>query len=205
MVNKEKLLKIALIGAAGVRTPLIVEAMVRRQGRLRLDELALMDIDGERLEVIGALIKPLAEVGRAEFHISRTTNARQALEGADFVITTFRVGGIASRVIDERVPLRLGMLGQETTGPGGFAMGLRSIPVLLGYIEMMQACCPQAWLINFANPAGMLAEAAVQAGGWRRTVGVCDSPSGIGRLAATAIGKQESKSVLRKWTWITSA
>lgn len=176
-------LKVAIIGAGGVRTPLIVGAMARRQARLGLDELSLMDIDGPRLELIGQLLPP-----DAPFKISPTTDARQALRGADFVITTFRVGGIASRVVDETVPLGFGVLGQETTGPGGFAMALRSIPVLLEYVELMREVCPDAWLINFANPAGLMAEAAVRLGGWSRTMGICDAPEGMARVAAAVLG-----------------
>ncbi len=175
-------MKIAVIGAGGVRTPLIVDAMARRQARLGLTELALMDIDGPRLELISELLPK-----DAPFHLSPTTDARQALSGANYVITTFRVGGIASRVVDETVPLGYGVLGQETTGPGGFAMAMRSIPVLLGYIELMREVCPDAWLINFANPAGLMAEAAVRLGGWRRTVGICDAPEGMARVAAAVL------------------
>jgi 6-phospho-beta-glucosidase len=179
-------MKIAVLGGAGVRTPLIVQTMARRQARIGLDELALMDIDGERLELIGALTAPIeASLG---FRLTRTTEACSALRGADFVITTFRAGGIDSRVIDERVPLRHGVLGQETTGPGGFAMGMRSIPVLLDYIRLMSEECPDAWLINFANPAGMLAEAATRMGGWQRTVGICDSPQAAAHFAAAVLG-----------------
>src|SRR5512133_1984485 len=115
-------MKIAVLGAAGVRTPLIVAAMSRRQERLGLSELALMDIDGERLELIGAL-SGAPETG-FPFRLTLTTDAQAALARADFVITTFRAGGSDSRVIDEQVPLRHGVLGQETTGPGGFALGL---------------------------------------------------------------------------------
>lgn len=180
-------MKITIIGAAGVRTPLIVQAMIKRQEVLGLEELALMDIDGERLEVIGALTSPLETSGQLRFRISRTIDARAALRGADFVITTFRVGGIESRVIDERIPLSHGLLGQETTGPGGFAMGLRSIPVLLEYVALMRELCPQAWLINFANPAGMMAEALVRAAGWERMAGICDAPSQMQRVAAAIL------------------
>ncbi|MGE5602703.1 MAG: hypothetical protein ACM30E_06605 [Nitrososphaerales archaeon] len=176
-------MKIALIGAGGVRTPLIVAAMARRQSRLGLAELSLMDIDGPRLELIGQLLP-----SDAPFKLSPTTDPRAALTGADYVITTFRVGGIASRVVDETVPLGYGVLGQETTGPGGFAMAMRSIPVLLGYIELMREACPGAFLINFANPAGLMAEAAVRLGRWPRTVGICDAPEGMARVAAAVLG-----------------
>lgn len=179
--------KVAVLGAGGVRTPLIVEAMARRQARLGLGELALMDIDGERLEIIGSLLQPI-EQGGPGFRIVRTLDPDEALDGADFVIATFRVGGIGSRVVDERVPLRYDVLGQETTGPGGFAMAMRTIPVLLGYLERMRRRCPDAWLINFANPAGLLAEAALRVGGWTRTVGICDAPESMGRIAAALVG-----------------
>jgi 6-phospho-beta-glucosidase len=180
-------MKIAILGAAGVRTPLIVESVILRQETLGLDELALMDIDEDRLEAIGWLTASHETREELNFSISRTTRAEEALEGASFVITTFRVGGLASRVIDERVPLNYSFLGQETTGAGGFAMGLRSIPVLLDYVEKMRRLCPQAWLINFANPSGMLTEALHRIAGWERSVGVCDAPVGMQRVAAAIL------------------
>ena len=175
-------MKIAIVGAGGVRTPLIVSALARRQAHLGLAELSLMDIDGPRLGLISRLLPPAPG-----FAISTTVDAAEALAGADFVITTFRVGGIAARVIDETVPLRYDVLGQETTGPGGFAMALRSIPVLLGYIDLMRQHSPRAWLINLANPAGLMAEAALRLGKWPRTVGICDAPESMLRVAAAVL------------------
>src|SRR5512145_307765 len=107
-------MKITILGAAGVRTPLIVQAITARQEWIGIKELALMDIDSRRLDLIGAITAPLQDSGAVKYKLTRTTDARQALSGADFVITTFRVGGMPSRVIDERVPLDLGVLGQET-------------------------------------------------------------------------------------------
>lgn len=181
-------MKIAVLGAGGVRTPLIVAALARRQPETGLTDLALMDIDAERLAIIQALVSGPDGQPELPFRILWTTDPRPALAGADFVITTFRVGGIASRVIDERVPLRYGVLGQETTGPGGFAMAMRTIPVLLDYLKLMAQECPEAWLINFANPSGLLAEAAVTVGRWQRTVGICDAPLMIARAAALVLG-----------------
>lgn len=163
-----------------------MEAIIHRQERLGIDELSLMDIDADHLEIIGALTSRIEK--EARFKIARITESCPALEGADFVITTFRVGGIESRVIDEQVPLKHGILGQETTGPGGFAMGLRSIPVLLDYVNLMGEVCPQAWLINFANPAGMLTEALGRVAHWNRAVGICDAPSSMQRVAAAILG-----------------
>lgn len=177
-------MKITVLGAGGVRTPLIVAAMARRHASLGLTDLALMDIDGDRLASIRALVEPGGDQDELPFRLLWTTDARAALTGADFVVTTFRVGGAASRVADERVPLRYGVLGQETTGPGGFAAAMRTIPVLLDYLTLMREVCPRAWLVNLANPSGIMAETAVQAGGWARTVGICDAPMAIAHVVA---------------------
>lgn len=172
-------MKVSIIGAAGVRTPGIIESFIRRQEKIGCDELCLMDIDGERLSLISKLTANLEKTSNLKFKITRTIDPKEALSNADFVITTFRVGGIDSRVIDERVALEMGVLGQETTGPGGFAMGMRTIPVLLDYVEKMKELCPDAWLLNFANPSGMLAEAVLRAAGWEKAVGICDGPSSM--------------------------
>lgn len=181
-------MKITILGAGGVRTPLLLETMIRRHARLGLTELALMDINGDRLGLIHALVESGATQGELPFHVLWTTDNRAALSDADFVVTTFRVGGVASRVADERVPLRYGVVGQETTGAGGFAMAMRTIPVLLEYITLMREVCPNAWLVNFANPSGLLAEAALRVGGWPRTVGICDAPMMIAHVAAHVLG-----------------
>ncbi len=183
-------MKITIIGAGGVRTPLLVQAIRKRQDRLGITELSLMDIDSERLELMGSLVAHSEQADKTDLHITRTTDPRLALHEADFVITTFRVGGVESRIIDERVPLSYGILGQETTGPGGFAMGLRSIPVILDYVRLMQEQCPHAWLINFANPAGMLTEAVVRNSSWRRVVGICDAPASMHRVIAAWLGAE---------------
>ena len=180
-------MKIAIIGAAGLRTPLILQSILARQERLGLHELVLMDIDGERLSLIGALTSSLEKSPDTKFRVLRTTDPIMALKDANFVITTFRVGGIESRVIDERVPLSHDILGQETTGPGGFAMGIRSIPVILDYVKLMREVCPDAWLINFANPAGMLTEAIIRQAGWERVIGICDGPASMHLVIAALL------------------
>ena len=177
-------MKVTIIGAAGVRTPGIIDSFIRRQEKIGCDELCLMDIDAERLSLISRLTSSLEKTSQNKIRITRTTDAKQALTDADFVITTFRVGGIDSRVIDERVALQNGVLGQETTGPGGFAMAMRTIPVLMDYVRLMQEHCPDAWLLNFANPSGMLAESVLKVAGWDRAVGICDGPSSMRHAAA---------------------
>lgn len=172
-------MKLTIIGAAGVRTPLIIDEIINRQDRIGITELCLMDIDAEHLDLIAAVTAAGESSSRLRFSITRTIDPIQALSGSDYVITTFRVGGIESRVIDERVPLELGVVGQETTGPGGFAMGLRSIPVLANYANLMRKYCPDAWLINFANPSGMMTEALFNYIKFPRAIGICDGPSSI--------------------------
>jgi 6-phospho-beta-glucosidase len=167
-------MKLTILGAAGVRTPLMIKAIARRQDSIDIDELDLMDIDGEHLELMYSLCRQ--EQDKFKFKVVKTTDAEIALKNADFVITTFRVGGIESRAVDERIPLNLGVIGQETTGPGGFSMAIRSLPVLWAYVEKMRRLCPDAWLINFANPAGLMAESLQNICGWEHSVGICDGP-----------------------------
>jgi 6-phospho-beta-glucosidase len=181
-------MKLTIIGAGGVRTPLLIQALYKRQERLGIDRLSLMDIDLDRLATIAAVSHELEHSGKLSFTVERTGDLQQALKGANFVITTFRVGGIESRVVDERVPLNLGLLGQETTGAGGFAMGLRSIPVLIDIVHQMEQVCPKAWLVNFANPAGMMIQAVQMATSWRRMAGICDAPSQFLSVFAGLLG-----------------
>ncbi len=176
-------MKLTFIGAGGVRTPLVIQSILAFQNRLPLDTVCMMDIDADRLELIKLACKPrLAK--DTKFNIEWTTDAKQAISGADYIVTTFREGSLESRVIDEQVPLKYGVLGQETTGPGGFAMALRTVPVILKYVEMIRKWSPNAWLLNFTNPAGILTEAITRIAGFEHAVGICDNPSAMLRAAA---------------------
>jgi len=185
-------MKIAILGAGGMRLPLLYAALIDRAQSLGLDVLALMDIDGDRLALMLAVARAQGGAEPALLRVLPTVDLDQALEGAAFVVTTFRVGDMPGRVADERIPLAHGLLGQETTGAGGFAMAMRTIPVLRQVIERMRRLCPEAWLVNFANPSGLLAEAA-RAAGWERSVGICDAPSTMKRLAAHLLDVQASE------------
>jgi len=176
-------MKLTFIGAGGVRTPLVIQSILAFQNRLPLDTVCMMDIDPERLELMKLACKPRLANG-AKFNIEWTTDAKKAISGADFIVTTFREGSLESRVIDEQVPLKYGVLGQETTGPGGFAMALRTVPVILKYVEMIRKWAPNAWLLNFTNPAGILTEAITRIAGFEHAVGICDNPSAMLRAAA---------------------
>lgn len=176
-------MKLTFIGAGGVRTPLVIQSILNSQSRLPLDTVCMMDIDPERLELIKIACKPRL-ANKPKLKIEWTTDARKAIKGADFIVTTFREGSLESRVIDEQVPLKYGVLGQETTGAGGFAMALRTIPVILKYVELIKELAPDAWLLNFTNPSGILTEAIINAAGFERAVGICDNPSEMMRTAA---------------------
>jgi len=166
-------MKLALIGGGGVRSPLFVASALRRAERVGLEELCLMDIDAEKLATFGELCREVTRRAESDVRITTTTDPHAALDGASHVVTTIRVGGEQGRVLDERIALRHGVLGQETTGPGGFAMALRSIPAILQYAEMLDKASPGAWLFSFTNPAGLVTQALRNAG-FSRTIGICD-------------------------------
>jgi 6-phospho-beta-glucosidase len=170
-------MKLTLIGGGGVRAPLFVMTLLRWQERIGATELCLMDIDERKLGLIGALCRELAHRAGDPFTIRTTTDAQEALTGADHVVTTIRAGFEQARATDERIALRHGVLGQETTGPGGFAMALRSIPAILGYAQLMQEVSPTAWMYNFTNPAGLVTQ-ALRDDGFTRTIGICDGANG---------------------------
>lgn len=180
-------MKLALFGGGGVRTPLVVGSALRRATRIGLEELCLMDVDAERLRIFGALSRKVASAAGSPVRITMTGDARTALEGARYGVMTFRVGGERGRVLDERIALRLGVLGQETTGAGGFAMAMRSIPVLLKYAELAAEVSPGAWIINFTNPAGLVTQALFDRG-FPRTIGICDSANGAQNAIASWLG-----------------
>lgn len=176
-------MKLALIGGGGVRAPLFVQSALRRADALGLDELCLMDLPESGLRTFGALAAELARQQNSRTRITMTNDSREALVGADFVITTIRPGGVDGRIADERIALDIGVLGQETTGAGGFAMALRSIPVILDYARQMAEYCPNAWLMNFTNPAGLVTQ-ALHDEGFDKVIGICDSANGAQRALA---------------------
>lgn len=181
-------MKLTIVGGGGFRVPLVYGALLAKAERLKLDEVVLHDIDATRLDRIGAVLDGLAAEHGAELPFRTTTDLVDAVHGADFVFCAIRVGQLEGRVIDEDVPLGLGVLGQETTGPGGICFALRTIPVMVKLAETIAEHAPNAWLINFTNPAGMVTEAVQQVLG-DRAVGICDSPSGLCRRVAAAVGR----------------
>jgi len=169
-------MKIAVIGGAGVRTVIFINGLLKRYKKLHIDEVALFDIDREKLEIIGKLCNHVVSRAGESLKVWAVESAREAIVGADYVVTTLRVGGDHSRVMDEQIALENGVIGQETTGVGGFSMAVRTIPVLLQYCSLIQECAPDAWIFNFTNPSGLVTQALHHAG-FERVIGICDAPS----------------------------
>jgi 6-phospho-beta-glucosidase len=203
-------MKLTVIGGAGVRTPLLMPALARRQLAVGLREVVLVDQDERKLALMAPLARYVAERVGGEFSLTWTDDARQALPDSDAVITTIRVGAEAARVIDERVALNHGVLGQETTGPGGFAMALRSIPAVASYACMMLDLCPDAWLLNFTNPAGLVTQALTAWFPTLKVAGICDTPSSMHRDVAAAFGRASADVPVKVFglnhlSWMTEA
>ena len=155
-------MKLTIVGGGGFRVPLVYGALLEKAERLNLQEVVLHDLDASRLERIGHVLDGLASEHGTRLPFRATTDLVDAVEGADFVFCAIRVGQLEGRVVDEDVPLGLGVLGQETTGPGGICFALRTIPVMVRLAETIAKHAPNAWLINFTNPAGMVTEALQQ-------------------------------------------
>jgi 6-phospho-beta-glucosidase len=187
-------MRIAIIGGGGLRTPLIVRGLLSaaHQGTLPVTAVALHDLDEARLDLIMAIVRDLTLDRAAPFEIEPVATLAEAVRGAAFVLSTVRVGGDAARVIDERVPLEWGVLGQETVGPGGFALALRTIPVLRECAESMRTLAPEAWLLCLTNPAGILTQALADAG-FERVLGICDTPAALRRCLERVSGQEEDE------------
>jgi 6-phospho-beta-glucosidase len=183
-------MRLMIAGGGGFRVPLVYRALCAGPFAGLVRELVLYDVDPGRLAAINAVLASFAAQqppGTAAPAVRATTSLAEALTGADLVFAAIRPGGTAGRTADERVALDLGLLGQETTGAGGISYALRSIPRMLELAEQMRRRCPDAWLLNFTNPAGMVTEALVPVLG-RKVVGICDSASGLVHRAAHAAG-----------------
>jgi len=179
--------KIAVIGGGSTYTPELVEGLILKAEVLGLAELSLMDIAPQRLEIVGGLVRRMVSAAGDPFKVSSTSDRAEAIAGADLVVAQIRVGGNAARAVDERIPLEFDIIGQETTGPGGFAKALRTIPVMLEITAEMAALAPQAWLINFTNPSGIITE-AVHRYRTPRAIGLCNGPIGLQRELAGMFG-----------------
>ena len=168
-------LKIAIIGAGSTYTPELIEGLINKKDTLPLKKLFLMDIEDRKLNIVGGLSKRMIEAAGLDCEVTLTTSLEEAIDKADFVLAQIRVGKLPARVLDERIPLKYDLIGQETNGIGGFFKGMRTIPVIMDIAKKMEELCPYAWLINFSNPSGMIAEAVLN-NTKIKMLGLCNVP-----------------------------
>jgi len=194
--------KVAVVGAGSTYTPELVSGLAG----LPVDALVLHDIDAERREVVGGLARRILDRAGFGGDVALTGDLDAAVEGADYVLIQIRVGGQAARLEDETRPLACGCIGQETTGAGGFAKAMRTVPVVLGIAERVaERAAPGAWIVDFTNPVGIVTRALLDAG--HRAVGLCNVAIGIQRYAARALGVEPARVVvdqvgLNHLTWV---
>ncbi len=192
----KKGLKVVTIGGGSSYTPELVEGFIKRYSRLPIKELWLVDIEEgkHKLEIVGNLAKRMVEKANVDMDIHLSLNLDDALKDADFVTTQLRVGFLDARILDETIPIEFSVIGQETNGAGGMFKALRTIPVILSIIEKMRKLCPNAYLINFTNPAGIITQAAIDIGNWENTIGLCNVPIGM-KMGFSNLIKEDSKDI----------
>ncbi|AGK98481.1 family 4 glycosyl hydrolase alpha-galactosidase/6-phospho-beta-glucosidase [Clostridium pasteurianum] len=185
-------MEIALIGGGGVRTVFFTKSIIKRSEKIGIDSLVLMDNDEKRLNIITKLCSEAAKEMNSKINIRKTIIIEDAVKNADFIVTTIRVGKEKARANDERIALKYGVLGQETTGAGGFSMAIRTIPVALNYYKLISEINPKAWILNFTNPSGLVTQAARDKG-LHKVIGICDAPSELKSQIAAAEKVEYSK------------
>ncbi|MGI6667020.1 MAG: 6-phospho-beta-glucosidase [Bacillota bacterium] len=191
-----KEIKLAILGGGSSYTPELLDGVAKRylEGEFHAKEIVMVDIpEGrDRMETVASFARRMLSKRGMPCSLTTTVNRREAFDGASFVISQVRVGGMLSRRKDEHIPLKHGVIGQETTGAGGFANALRTIPVSLEFAREMQDRCPDAWLLNFSNPSGLVTEALIRYSD-TKTFGLCNVPIGIRMGVAKALGVQPSQ------------
>jgi 6-phospho-beta-glucosidase len=175
-MDKGETMKVAVIGGGSTYTPELVNGFITRKEQFPLDELWLMDIDAARLKIVGGFAQRMAAVNNSPFKVKLSTNQQEAVQGSSYVITQLRVGQMEARKKDEYLGERHGLIGQETTGVGGMAKALRTIPIILGVARDMHGLAPKAMLVNFTNPSGLVTQALKKYAPDVLSVGVCNAP-----------------------------
>jgi len=181
-------MKLTLIGAGGFRTPVIYRALAAGEVTTRYDEVAFYDIDQGRLDRIGCVLDGISEELGVTVPVTMTTSLDAAVDGADIVYCAVRAGGMAGRILDETAALAQGVIGQETTGPGGITFALRTVPIITSIAELVARRAPEATFVNFTNPVGLVTEAARRILG-DRVIGICDAPLDLCKRVAGALGR----------------
>lgn len=185
-------MKIAVIGGAGVRTVIFINGLLKRYKKLHIDQVVLYDVQEEKQRVIEKLCRHVVNRKQEDLKVWAVSDPVEAITGADYIVTTLRVGGDHSRVVDETIALELGVIGQETTGVGGFSMAMRTVPVLKEYCELIKKHAPNAWIFNFTNPSGLVTQ-ALRSAGYDRIIGICDAPSSTKFRMARDLGVTEEE------------
>ena len=199
-------MRLAVVGGGSTYTPELVSGLGRERDRLDLHEIALQDIDPERREVVGGMAKRMLDKQGYRGRLEVTDDLDRALDGADFVLVQIRVGGQAARLRDETIPLACGCIGQETTGAGGFAKALRTVPVVLDIADHVRASAASgAWIVDFTNPVGIVTRALADAG--HRAIGLCNVAIGFQRSFAALLGVEPDRVLvdqigLNHLTWV---
>lgn len=179
--------KLALIGGGSVRTYYFIESLMKFWEEMEIEKVVVMDNDGEKLRYFGGIARYLVEKSQSGLQVELTTDPRQALTDADLVVTTIRVGQDYARTQDERIALNMGLIGQETTGAGGFSYACRTIPTMIEYMRLIrQVAKPGAPVFNFTNPSGLVTQALYDAG-FDNIIGICDNATGIKIDVANAL------------------
>jgi len=171
-------MKISVIGGGGTRTPILVKGLLGLEKELNLEEICLYDLDEERLSLMNLVLEHMREP-ESRTKLRTSLDFKEAITGSSFVFLAIRVGKEEMRILDERIPLKHGLIGQETVGAGGAAMAVRTIPKVLEMAEAIREECPQAWVINFTNPSGIVTEALLNCSPLEKVVGICDAPANI--------------------------
>ncbi len=184
-------MKISILGGGGTRTPLLVKGFLTMEEKLGLEEISLMDIDEERLLLIKKVLDEISRETGEKVRLTYTLDIKASIDNASFVVCAIRVGGEKLRILDEKIPLSFNVLGQETMGPGGFAMAVRTIPVVLKIADQLNEVNPEAWLINFTNPSGIITQSLVSHSPLKKVVGICDAPSYLQKVIAYFMNKKE--------------
>lgn len=182
-------LKIVTIGGGSSYTPELIEGFIKRYDELPVTEIWLVDIEEgkEKLNIVSKLAERMIKKAGLNIAVHQTLNRREALVNADFVTTQLRVGGLDAREKDELIPLKYDVIGQETNGPGGMFKALRTIPVIFDIIRDCEELCPNAWIISFTNPAGIITEAVFRHTNWKRFIGLCNGPVNMAKDIAHAL------------------
>lgn len=187
--------KLTIIGGGSVRVPFFANSLAKRAKALHISTLCLYDTAPEKLRIIGSIARHAAAKIDPDLEVVLETDLDRAISGTDYFVTTIRVGGDHSRVLDEQICRENGILGQETTGAGGFFMAARSIPVLAEYCHRIKELAPEAWIFNFTNPSGLVTQ-AMRILGYDRVIGICDTPSSTKLRIAQAMGYDNGRFIM---------